>query len=50
MASSHPPDNPTVNDAWVDDSGDLYTWDGKEWVLFADIPGSQPDRVFREEK
>jgi hypothetical protein len=39
MPSLQPPENPKLNDAWVDEVGDLYTWDGKNWLPFEDIPG-----------
>ena len=37
MTSLQPPENPELNDAWVDEAGDLYTWDGDSWVPFEDI-------------
>jgi hypothetical protein len=36
-ADGRPPD-PEVDDTWVSEDGELHTWDGKEWVPFADIP------------
>jgi hypothetical protein len=37
MTSLKPVD-PALNDTWVDDVGDLYTWDGENWILFEDTP------------
>ncbi len=31
-----PPANPTVNERWQDEVGDMWIWDGKEWVAFND--------------
>lgn len=33
-----PPQDPALNAAHVDDDGDLYTWDGAQWVPYQDIP------------
>jgi hypothetical protein len=43
------PRNPEVDDTWVAEDGELYTWDGKEWVPFADIPdfGAEVEPPFR---
>jgi hypothetical protein len=48
MAHSEPPKDPEVNDAWVDDDGDLYTWDGTDWVPFEDIPFFGPNSAIRD--
>jgi len=47
-AKNSPPEHPKVNDAWVDDFGDLYTWDGTDWVPFEDVPFFEPDSPFRD--
>jgi hypothetical protein len=48
MTVSEPPKDPRLNDAWVDDAGDLYTWNGTEWVPFEDIPYFSPNSAIRE--
>lgn len=40
---SNPPENPKLNDVWVDAAGDLFTWDGEHWVPFEDLPFLQPN-------
>jgi hypothetical protein len=47
MTSPKPPENPKLNDGWVDEAGDLYTWDGTEWVPFEDIPFFGPNTEMR---
>ena len=42
-----PPENPKVNDTWLDENGDLYTWDGKDWVPFEDVPFFEPNTPYR---
>jgi hypothetical protein len=46
--NSHPPRDPKPNDTWVDDAGDLYTYDGKDWVPFEDVPFFEPNTTFRD--
>jgi hypothetical protein len=46
--TSPKPDNPAVNDTWVDDVGDLYAFDGEHWVLFVDTPFLEPNSVMPE--
>ena len=43
-----PPAHPQVNETWVDDLGDLYTWDGAKWVPFEDVPFFEPNPPFRD--
>jgi|1186.fasta_scaffold1263471_1 hypothetical protein len=45
---STPPEDPKLNDTWVDDVGDLYTWDGTDWVPFEDIAYFEPNTSFRD--
>jgi hypothetical protein len=47
-ARNSAPENPKVNDTWVDDYGDLYTWNGTDWMLFEDFPFMEPDSPFRD--
>ncbi len=37
---SRPPNDPRVNDHWIDDAGDAWTWDGTEWMP---LRGISPD-------
>ncbi|HEY2576586.1 MAG TPA: hypothetical protein VGI74_09795 [Streptosporangiaceae bacterium] len=48
MTSPNPPENPKLNDAWVDEAGDLYTWDGTQWMPFEDIPMFGPNTEMRD--
>jgi hypothetical protein len=48
MTTPQPPENPKVHDAWVDDVGDLYTWDGKGWAPFVDVPFFEPNSAIRD--
>jgi hypothetical protein len=43
-----PPDKPAVNQVWVDDAGDLYTWDGTQWVPYEDLPFFDPGTAYRD--
>ncbi|MBO0806177.1 MAG: hypothetical protein J2P25_24280 [Nocardiopsaceae bacterium] len=43
-----PPEHPRKNDVWLDDDGDLFTWDGENWVPFEDVPYFEPSSPFRE--
>ncbi len=45
-----PPENPKTGQNWVDEAGDLYTWDGDgmEWVPFEDIPFFKPSQSFKD--
>jgi hypothetical protein len=47
-AQNTPPENPAVNDTWMDDDGDLYVWNGTDWVPFEDVPFFEPNSPFRE--
>jgi hypothetical protein len=42
------PKNPKPGQNWVDEAGDLYTWDGEEWVPFEDIPFFKPNEFFKD--
>jgi hypothetical protein len=41
-SSSQPPKDPRVNDHWIDDAGDVWTWNGNDWMPFEDIPFFRP--------
>lgn len=45
------PSDPEVDDTWVDEDGELHTWNGKGWVPFMEIPagglGTELPTVFR---
>lgn len=43
-----PPENPRVNDTWMDDDNELRTWNGEEWVLFEDVAFFPPSPDIRE--
>lgn len=43
-----PPENPKPGQNWVDEVGDLYTWDGMDWVPFEDIPFFKPSQSFKD--
>jgi hypothetical protein len=43
-----PPKDPRVNQAWVDDDGALYVWDGTDWVPYQDMPFFEPDPLYRD--
>jgi hypothetical protein len=45
---STPPEDPQLDDTWVDDAGDLYTWDGTHWIPFEDVPYFEPNTSFRD--
>jgi hypothetical protein len=47
MTSFDPPPDPKVNERWNDEAGDLWIWDGKEWVLYDD-PLFPPTSTIRE--
>jgi len=37
MTTKNPaPENPRVNDTWIDDTGELNYWDGSTWVRYED--------------
>jgi hypothetical protein len=39
------PQNPRVNETWIDDAGELWYWDGTDWVADEDppeLPGGDP--------
>jgi hypothetical protein len=48
MSSAQPPRNPRRGQAWVDEAGDLYTYDGSDWVQFDDVPFFEPNSSFRD--
>jgi hypothetical protein len=33
-----PPPNPRVNDVWIDDAGELFYWNGSDWMPYEDPP------------
>lgn len=43
-----PPEDPKLGATWVDEYGDLYTWDGTEWVPYEDVPFIEPNPIFRD--
>ena len=43
-----PPENPKPGQNWVDEAGDLYMWDGTDWVPFEDIPFFKPSQSFKD--
>jgi hypothetical protein len=47
MTSFDPPDDPKPNDRWHDEAGELWIWDGKEWVPFDD-PFFGPTSTIRD--
>jgi len=46
MSSFDPPKDPKLNDRWTDEVGDLWIWDGTEWVPFDD-PFFAPNTTVR---
>ena len=42
-----PPENPKPNQTWTDEFGELYTFDGKDWVPAEDVLFLEPDPPFR---
>ena len=48
MALFDPPDNPQVDDHWIDERGDVWTWDGQDWEPLADIPFFKPTGTDRQ--
>ena len=48
MTNPESPGNPKLNEAWVDEAGDLYTWDGTQWMPFEDIPMFGPNTEMRD--
>jgi hypothetical protein len=50
MPTSPPPD-PQVDDTWIDDAGELFYWNGSDWVAYEDPPewpGEDPDPKWLE--
>jgi hypothetical protein len=47
MTSFDPPADPKPNDRWHDEAGELWIWDGKDWVLFDD-PFFGPTSTIRD--
>jgi hypothetical protein len=43
-----PPENPKLGQNWIDEAGDLYTWDGTDWMPFEDIPFFKPSQLFKD--
>lgn len=43
-----PPESPKKNDTWLDDCGDLYTYDGEDWIPFEDVTWFEPNTSFRD--
>lgn len=43
-----PPDNPRVNDTWIDSAGELRIWDGANWMPYEDLP-DQPTVIYKSE-
>ena len=46
-----PPKDPQVNEAWLDDDGELHRWDGAKWVPYEDPSSSidfENDIVYRD--
>jgi hypothetical protein len=37
QANPKPP-SPKPDDVWVDDAGEAFTWNGREWVPYDDPP------------
>jgi hypothetical protein len=42
-----PPTNPRPGQNWVDEAGDLYTWDGTDWIPFEDVLFFKPSQSFK---
>jgi hypothetical protein len=32
----------------MDEAGEMYTWDGTDWVPFDDVPFFEPNSAFRD--
>lgn len=52
MANAQPtgdsrPENPEPNQSWTDEFGELYTFDGKDWMPVEDVFYLEPDPPFR---
>ena len=47
---SQPPENPKVNDHWIDDAGDVWVWDGSDWMPPEDIPFFTPTSTLRPDQ
>ena len=47
-ASFPRPENPRLNEAWIDDDGILRCWDGEEWAVYTDMPEVQACAPSRE--
>jgi hypothetical protein len=43
-----PPKNPKPGQNWVDEAGDLYTWDGTDWMPFEDILFFKPSELLKD--
>jgi hypothetical protein len=50
IQNSQPPKDPKVNDHWIDDAGDVWTWDGTDWMPLEDIPFFRPTSTQRSEQ
>jgi hypothetical protein len=47
-----PPSDPEVNQVWIDDAGELWYFDGKNWVPYLDVPDGdlQPNLVTKDDE
>jgi hypothetical protein len=48
--NSQPPKDPKVNDHWIDDAGDVWIWDGSDWMPPEDIPPFTPTSTLRPDQ
>jgi hypothetical protein len=48
--NSQAPKDPKVNDHWIDDAGDVWTWDGNDWMPLEVIPYFAPTSTERPDR